>query len=91
MYLRLETAGVSEEFFGALFQQLIRLSFFKKVKESTEERYHKYLPDSEHSQNDLVFIHLGEGKENPDAALILDRLNAKETPESMRALLLSGG
>ena len=55
VYARLEDAGVSDEFMGGLFQQLIRMSYFKKVKENTDERYHRHLPDSEHSQNDLVF------------------------------------
>ena len=61
------------------------MSFFKKFKDSTDERFHRHLPDSEHSQNDVVFTHTPE--ESPDAALIMDRLNSKETPASMRALL----
>lgn len=74
--------------------QLVRMSFFKRLKDNTHEKYHKYLPDSDHSQNELVFVHNqnnnGGGDENagsPDAALINDRLNSKETPANLRTLL----
>lgn len=40
----MEDAGVSESFISALFQQLIRMSFFKRVRDNTDEKYHKYLP-----------------------------------------------
>ena len=44
IFQRLEDAGVSESFISALFQQLIRMSFFKRVRDNTDEKYHKYLP-----------------------------------------------
>jgi len=47
IYQRLEDAGVSESFIQQLFQQLVRMSFLKRVKENTDERFHKYLPESE--------------------------------------------
>ena len=47
IYQRLEDSGVSEKFIQSLFQQLIRMSFFKRVKENTDDKYHKYLPTSE--------------------------------------------
>lgn len=85
--------GASVEFIGSIYQQLIRMSFFKRVKENTDEKFHHYLPDSEHSQNDLVFVHLPQEKssenDNPDAALIMDRLNSKETPANIRELLMN--
>lgn len=30
-----------------LFDQLVTLSFFKRVRDNTDERYHKYLPSQE--------------------------------------------
>ena len=57
VYQRLEEVGTSEEFMQDLFMQLVRMSFLKRLKDNTHEKYHKYLPDSDHSQNELVFVH----------------------------------
>lgn len=87
IYQKLEEAGVSATYIEGLFQQLIRMSFFKKLKENTEDKYHKYFPGQDQSQSDLVLTHLIEGKEHPDAKLLIDRLNQKETPAYIRELL----
>jgi hypothetical protein len=64
------------------------MSFYKRVKENTDERYHKYLPEGD--QNELQFQHIqGEdGKESsPDAAIINDKLSAKATSEELKEYL----
>ena len=87
IYQKLEEAGVSPSYIESLFQQLIRMSFYKKLKDNTDEKFHTYLPDQEHSQSDLVLTHLAEGKEHPDAKLLTERFNQKETPAYIRELL----
>ena len=70
------------------------MSFFKKVKENTDEKYHKYLPEAENSQNSMSFTYLANGASeevsNPDAEMIMDKLNSKETAERIKEFLDSG-
>lgn len=70
------------------------MSFFKKVKENTDEKYHKYLPEAENSQNSMSFTYLANGQSdevsNPDAEMIMDKLNSKETAERIKEFLDSG-
>lgn len=50
IYQKLEEGGkVPESFIQEVFLQLIRMSFFKRVKENTDEKYHQYLPEADSS------------------------------------------
>jgi hypothetical protein len=73
------------------------MSFFKRVKENTDEKYHKYLPEAESSQNHMSFTYIGGGgsgeemkESNPDADMIMDKLNSKEPAERIKEFLDSG-
>lgn len=72
------------------------MSFFKRVKENSDERYHKYLPEAENSQNQMNFTYIGSGHGeemkgvNPDADMLMDKMNSKETPERIKEFLNSG-
>ena len=66
------------------------MSFFKRVKENTDDKYHKYLPTSEQASQELTLLHIKgeEGKDSsPDAAFIMDRLNNKDTPQQLKLQL----
>jgi hypothetical protein len=43
LYQRLEEADPS--ILHQVFQELVRMSFLKKIREATDPRYHKYLPE----------------------------------------------
>jgi MIF4G like len=96
LYQRLEESKAPSDFMTEVFQQLIRMSFFKRVKENTDEKYHQYLPQAESSQSQMNFAFIGSGSGedmkgvNPDADLLLDKLNSKETPERIKEFLDSG-
>ena len=91
-----EGGKVPESFIQEVFLQLIRMSFFKRVKENTDEKYHKYLPEADSSQSHMTFTHLASGTgddikaANPDADLIMDKLNSKEPADRIKEFLDSG-
>jgi len=97
LYQKLEEGGiVPESFIQEVFLQLIRMSFFKRVKENTDEKYHKYLPEADSSQSHMSFTYLASGTgddmkaANPDADLIMDKLNSKEPADRIKEFLDSG-
>lgn len=97
LFQKLEEGGkVPESFIQDVFLQLIRMSFFKRVKENTDEKYHKYLPEADSSQSHLSFTYLASGTgddikaANPDADLIMDKLNSKEPADRIKEFLDSG-
>jgi hypothetical protein len=86
LYERLEEAN--PQILHKVFQELVRMSFLKKIREATEPRYHKYLGElagSDDSQ--LTLVHA----ETPDFALIKDKLASRETPAQLKYFLLDGG
>jgi len=73
-----------------VFQELVRMSFLKKIREATDPRYHKYLPEQSTQGTDdfpLTLVHA----ESPDFAMIKDRLASRETPAQLKSFLLEGG
>jgi len=93
LFERLEEHKTSDERAREVFKQLVRMSFYKRVKENTDERYHRYLPEADSAQ--LVFEYMGspgeEGKDaHPDAALINDKLNSRESAANIKAFLEGG-
>ena len=91
--MRMEEHKTEEERIREVVKQVVRMSFYKRVKENTNEKYHKYLPEADSAQ--LVFEYLGssgeEGKDaHPDAALINDKLNSRESAANIKAFLEGG-
>jgi hypothetical protein len=84
IYARLEEAGVSESYIRSLVLQVVRMSFFKRVKENTDERFHRYFPESLESVDQLHFNYLDQ----PTAVLITDKLQSKEPPHVVRQFLM---
>jgi hypothetical protein len=60
------------------------MSFFKRVKENTDERFHRYFPESLESVDQLHFNYLDQ----PTAVLITDKLQSKEPPHVVRQFLM---
>lgn len=62
------------------------MSYFKKVQSTLDQKYHKYLPEDS-SMHNLILEWAQDSCDNPDAKLIMDRLNSKETPPNMKIFL----
>ncbi|CDW76937.1 cap binding protein [Stylonychia lemnae] len=73
---------VDEEILKKLFIVLVRMSFTKKVQQQIDEKYHHLLPEDRLFQ-EPVLKYCNESQDNPDAQIILDKLNSKETPKNL--------
>ena len=61
------------------------MSFYKRVMDNIDEKFKKYLPESESHFNECILQH--KDAASPDALLITERLNQKVTPAEMKAFL----
>ncbi len=74
----------SYKLFKDLITSLVFKSFFGKTKGLLNEELHDFLPPD---RINPLYIHTDESSDNPDASILMDKLNSKEQAETISALL----